>query len=142
MSRYVSAKMMRPVVIELRIVDCGLRIGATVPGPLNPHSAIRNPQPSYLPIREQDPLGGMRLRVALVAHPEIGPAHAIAAGHQPAKRGVEARLAADGDPADPGARRRGFGRRDARVEGDRKSTRLNSSHVEISYAVFCLKKKK
>src|SRR5207249_11849227 len=27
-------------------------------------------------------------------------------------------------------------------EGDRKSTRLNSSHVSISYAVFCLKKKK
>src|SRR5690606_40485390 len=35
----------------------------------------------------------------------------------------------------------------ARAEGDligadRKSTRLNSSHVKISYAVFCLKKKK
>src|SRR5690606_41598172 len=29
-----------------------------------------------------------------------------------------------------------------RVMGDRKSTRLNSSHVKISYAVFCLKKKK
>src|SRR5690349_23725367 len=28
-----------------------------------------------------------------------------------------------------------------RAYGDRKSTRLNSSHVEISYAVFCLKKK-
>src|SRR5436305_5384457 len=28
------------------------------------------------------------------------------------------------------------------VVGDRKSTRLNSSHVRISYAVFCLKKKK
>src|SRR5690349_22537633 len=27
------------------------------------------------------------------------------------------------------------------AEEDRKSTRLNSSHVEISYAVFCLKKK-
>src|SRR5690348_17926975 len=27
-------------------------------------------------------------------------------------------------------------------EGDRKSTRLNSSHPSISYAVFCLKKKK
>ena len=26
-------------------------------------------------------------------------------------------------------------------DGDRKSTRLNSSHVSISYAVFCLKKK-
>src|SRR5437870_7506535 len=28
------------------------------------------------------------------------------------------------------------------LDGDRKSTRLNSSHVAISYAVFCLKKKK
>src|SRR5690606_41505366 len=28
------------------------------------------------------------------------------------------------------------------MQGDRKSTRLNSSHVKISYAVFCLKKKK
>src|SRR3712207_7980469 len=44
-----------------------------------------------------------------------------------------------GDPAGPpAAERRG------RVEGerDRKSTRLNSSHANISYAVFCLKKKK
>src|SRR2546426_5058517 len=30
----------------------------------------------------------------------------------------------------------------APVIGDRKSTRLNSSHLVISYAVFCLKKKK
>src|SRR5439155_10371141 len=30
----------------------------------------------------------------------------------------------------------------SRSSGDRKSTRLNSSHVAISYAVFCLKKKK
>src|SRR5205085_11058543 len=33
-------------------------------------------------------------------------------------------------------------RRPARVQLDRKSTRLNSSHSQISYAVFCLKKKK
>src|SRR5437868_7821469 len=35
-------------------------------------------------------------------------------------------------------------RRQHRLSGDedRKSTRLNSSHVSISYAVFCLKKKK
>src|SRR3712207_7457460 len=32
--------------------------------------------------------------------------------------------------------------RAARLEPDRKSTRLNSSHANISYAVFCLKKKK
>src|SRR3712207_7773060 len=31
---------------------------------------------------------------------------------------------------------------DQALEGDRKSTRLNSSHANISYAVFCLKKKK
>src|SRR6266496_6093605 len=56
----------------------------------------------------------------------------------------------------PRCRRRRNGRRpaarsatDRRADGDRrvddrdrKSTRLNSSHVEISYAVFCLKKKK
>src|SRR5690349_23998152 len=39
-----------------------------------------------------------------------------------------------GDPVDAICRRA--------VRIDRKSTRLNSSHVEISYAVFCLKKKK
>src|SRR5207249_6169447 len=33
-----------------------------------------------------------------------------------------------------------YGHSDGRV--DRKSTRLNSSHVSISYAVFCLKKKR
>src|SRR5256885_12039196 len=40
---------------------------------------------------------------------------------------------------------RGDWRRDDRrghAEQDRKSTRLNSSHLVISYAVFCLKKKK
>src|SRR3712207_7465999 len=31
---------------------------------------------------------------------------------------------------------------EALLHGDRKSTRLNSSHANISYAVFCLKKKK
>src|SRR5437667_4269575 len=49
--------------------------------------------------------------------------------------------------ANPGSRNR-FGRQSARAEtapparADRKSTRLNSSHITISYAVFCLKKKK
>src|SRR5688500_19494888 len=40
----------------------------------------------------------------------------------------------------PTARHRGRGR--GLRGGDRKSTRLNSSHLVISYAVFCLKKKK
>src|SRR2546421_1792925 len=33
-------------------------------------------------------------------------------------------------------------RKSGKVRRDRKSTRLNSSHDQISYAVFCLKKKK
>src|SRR5215475_7162607 len=53
-------------------------------------------------------------------------------------------------PAPAGPRRRGgpaaaaggSGSRPGSCPGDRKSTRLNSSHVKISYAVFCLKKKK
>src|SRR5207249_8354955 len=40
----------------------------------------------------------------------------------------------------PGEHEEAFGV--AAHTGDRKSTRLNSSHVSISYAVFCLKKKK
>src|SRR5688572_31926155 len=39
-------------------------------------------------------------------------------------------------------RRRADGARSTVEHRDRKSTRLNSSHSQISYAVFCLKKKK
>src|SRR6266540_5197975 len=60
------------------------------------------------------------------------------------------------DPGEPPPVRRAPGGRDRRYpipagararardrhRGDRKSTRLNSSHITISYAVFCLKKKK
>src|SRR3712207_8605091 len=42
----------------------------------------------------------------------------------------------DGHTCQP-ARRTGY-----RADRDRKSTRLNSSHANISYAVFCLKKKR
>src|SRR2546426_3268041 len=39
-------------------------------------------------------------------------------------------------------KRRSWKNSDDKTRGDRKSTRLNSSHLVISYAVFCLKKKK
>src|SRR5256885_8858527 len=45
-------------------------------------------------------------------------------------------------PAESDVRRRPASDKERRVGGDRKSTRLNSSHLVISYAVFCLKKKK
>src|SRR5690349_23852504 len=60
-------------------------------------------------------------RAAVAAgDPRVAPAHAI-----PRPRRAPPRRDAAGAPV-----------------RDRKSTRLNSSHVEISYAVFCLKKKK
>src|SRR5690349_23934929 len=55
--------------------------------------------------------------------------HVVLEGRNPVQAGQHFRLRG----ADAGR---------PRERGDRKSTRLNSSHVEISYAVFCLKKKK
>src|SRR3712207_7474860 len=55
----------------------------------------------------------------------------LAAGVQPAVDHRAAGLGAGGEVAEHEA-----------VGLDRKSTRLNSSHANISYAVFCLKKKK
>src|SRR5258705_9718436 len=48
----------------------------------------------------------------------------------------------DGDQRNRAQGRDADGNRGNQREGDRKSTRLNSSHLGISYAVFCLKKKK
>src|SRR3712207_8646334 len=58
--------------------------------------------------------------------------------------GRQAGHGAEGLPALPGPRRRvaGPGPLLDLTAVDRKSTRLNSSHANISYAVFCLKKKK
>src|SRR2546430_16801529 len=47
-----------------------------------------------------------------------------------------------GCSADGGSAAQGSCARPGAPQGDRKSTRLNSSHSQISYAVFCLKKKK
>src|SRR5204862_8134485 len=69
--------------------------------------------------------------------------------HQrPAERAVEISVLGF-QPAQPGFALQGVlvgvrllgKRQEVRSVSDRKSTRLNSSHVEISYAVFCLKKK-
>src|SRR5207249_10396707 len=61
------------------------------------------------------------------------------------RRGVRVLPAVSFGDEDVTVRRRhdvvGFGERLGRHLRDRKSTRLNSSHVSISYAVFCLKKK-
>src|SRR5690606_41136151 len=100
--------------------------------------------------------------VQTCALPISGPAHPPPAGSgwptsTPGRPRASARDACTRPPAEvtdgPGGRRRAGGRPAApsgeaaqrlrqRRGRDRKSTRLNSSHVKSSYAVFCLKKKK
>src|SRR3712207_7526590 len=55
--------------------------------------------------------------------------------------GLRAAHEAEGAVGDRGEQAAGGLRDDALEQLDRKSTRLNSSHANISYAVFCLKKK-
>src|SRR5256886_11292824 len=85
----------------------------------------RPPRSTLFPYTSSSDLLQDRLGVALRAHRVLArlraPLHHL---HQ--------RLHRDGVVAAQAAAR----------EGDRKSTRLNSSHSQISYAVFCLKKKK
>src|SRR5258705_5983769 len=74
---------------------------------------------------------------------------ALPISHAAARHRGAADLRRDVPLLQPGARRRRVGGRRHRRGAaafddirDRKSTRLNSSHLGISYAVFCLKKKK
>src|SRR5205807_6771992 len=62
---------------------------------------------------------------------QCNPAVVVHHSLEDGERGYGRRVVVVGDDASLGLR-----------EGDRKSTRLNSSHLVISYAVFCLKKKK
>src|SRR5436305_11429837 len=87
-------------------------------------------------------MAGRFLTAALLAIAAIGGAPAARAADTAPSRGEA--------PAKPRRTVLHFGEDDirgtlTRPDGelvDRKSTRLNSSHVRISYAVFCLKKKK
>src|SRR2546427_6814630 len=66
--------------------------------------------------------------------------YAVAGGGYLGQQRVrQGRLAAAGGPGDQDVLALAHG---AHQKADRKSTRLNSSHSQISYAVFCLKKKK
>src|SRR5436190_2560151 len=118
MRRYVTPKMTRPVVIRTRNAEVGTRNRFALGG-RSICSAFRVSRSALLdlPIREQHATPRVRLSVAFVGHPEVGPADPIAAGDEPAERIVEARLAAHRDAPDPRPRGGGLGRRDARVEG-------------------------
>src|SRR5204862_5098585 len=106
-----------------------------------------------LPPVDADPAPRAHLSLAVLRCPLLGKAVRLPLSHDDVPRralhSFPPRRSSDlgGRPARPDARaHRGPGPYDpgprcARASGDRKSTRLNSSHVEISYAGFCLKKK-
>src|SRR5438045_5996105 len=90
----------------------------------------RRRRPLYsFPTRRSSDLGPLRLLGVSAATPAEARA-ALAAGADYVGTGT---IYATGSKADAGA--------PIGLDGDRKSTRLNSSHLGISYAVFCLKKK-
>src|SRR5256885_8796160 len=87
---------------------------------LFPYTTLFRSQPAYpRPAPDEPPLP----RAGRRGRPDDGQRGQAEAGLRPLRRH---RLRQDGDDR----------------SGDRKSTRLNSSHLVISYAVFCLKKKK
>src|SRR5205085_6421954 len=106
-------------------------------GPYSLHSLQRHAHPRDLPsfpTRRSSDLGARLLTPARAARRRRA--------RQPERRRDRARPSArhvGRAPCADRAARAGEARRQAR---DRKSTRLNSSHSQISYAVFCLKKKK
>src|SRR5947199_4544881 len=77
-------------------------------------------------------------RSAAAPHRQAGQVDAIAIAAELAQRRLECRQR----DARRGAGPAGVERRLREHGEDRKSTRLNSSHLGISYAVFCLKKKR
>src|SRR5262245_65854599 len=85
-------------------------------------------------------LGGQTARVTVVAFSRDGKRLAVASG-EPAKSGVVKLYAVEEKGAKFEPKGELTGPKDVQYTLDRKSTRLNSSHLGISYAVFCLKKK-
>src|SRR3712207_592281 len=96
-------------------------------------------RPAYERSEDVPMLGGHERRTALGGH------HKARVDPRLRMEGISRQLQARGErvPGAPAQGLQGRGSRTRVLQGnlDRKSTRLNSSHANISYAVFCLKKK-
>src|SRR3712207_7329782 len=95
----------------------------------------RSPPFPYTPLFRPDPPQARRQEEA--AKDGRGRREELSDSHIPTCRPAPALAAAAGSSR----LREGAGRTPGKRSRDRKSTRLNSSHANISYAVFCLKKK-
>src|SRR5690606_4519119 len=104
--------------------------GQALRGPPNPPGRGRGRQQPSAPV-----LGGSRRRTG-------GRSCGAAPGTVHRQRRYDRRRRPLCHGTGPGGRFAAGSRRPPAPAGDRKSTRLNSSHVKTSYAVFCLKKQK
>src|SRR5688572_25481252 len=131
-----------------------LRFGGGAPGrflPLARSSSTSVPTLVFRAAASANAPGSPRLAVAAAGNAWIPASvyeiilNVVDAG-MPVQKAIEApRFLIGRDPTEPGAGRMQIEDRIPRnilQDLDRKSTRLNSSHSQISYAVFCLKKKK
>src|SRR5256885_8165351 len=114
----------------VRCLEPALGLHADVPEPLPVGAAQHDREIAIEPILRHQRIPGEAL-----AHP-IREGDHVALERERARRACERELDALSE------RVRGARPRRERAAPDRKSTRLNSSHLVISYAVFCLKKKK
>src|SRR5436305_1225290 len=110
---------------------------------LGPGRVLQCGASSVIVVREECPLAGEELGDAK-ALGESGAIAGLGADHELALGELAREIVVDrGRPVLAEGAARSLQRlRGAAGIPDRKSTRLNSSHVRISYAVFCLKKKK
>src|SRR2546430_7845349 len=123
-------------VVELDGAPLALERLVTVP-------AVRGDLEDQAPPRVGRYLGGIAGQVVVVVEEPEAPFGRAPAGVQVEQHGDELGFGIGVDPAVlfPGAAANREHRRPVLEIQDRKSTRLNSSHSQISYAVFCLKKK-
>src|SRR5205807_9670680 len=109
------------------------------PSSVSPFLLTATPPPDLYTLSLHDALPISRIG-GPAAHPEDFPRDSGRIGGNPRSR-FQRPFRSGGRDRGRGGRPDGRGGHPDRLE-DRKSTRLNSSHLVISYAVFCLKKKK
>src|SRR5688572_20950854 len=136
---------------DLVVADCGIQIGdVSVENGRRPAvvHGIEMPVDSAILARESQP--PVTEYVAMSREDPIGPRARIGFPGRPPRRDKKAQLGQRCRIEDEARRSRAYPCREGVMHGvplltvdlqDRKSTRLNSSHSQISYAVFCLKKK-
>src|SRR5690242_21285709 len=108
--------------------------------PIRPTPAAGDPS-LQVTATSSEPVVGTDSRRPEASSPPAGTCPETGVGDATTGPGAGADASRSGDIA-PGCASAPCGHAAIAIQADRKSTRLNSSHMSISYAVFCLKKKK